>query len=238
MCPKMTHVIFDDFAGEIVCRICGIVIESHTSQRSTASIFEISIPTTCGYNNFHKTLPILKQMLSQINATNTMIQTAYKIGLTLAKKNTMIKYSHRVHAAYIVYLSCRLCNRILNPNYLAKIFDISKKHLKNTIFSTESTGIEKIVNPLSQRQVITGLLSKTCNDIGVYGITEMIQKYDDIQKHMLFTGKSPRTIAAYIICTTINSSSLQIHQNTIFSSLDVNKSSVWRLSKHVKNNLK
>ena len=233
MCPKMTHVIFDDFAGEIVCRICGIVIESHTSQRSTASIFEISIPATCRYNSFHKTLPILKQMLSQINSTDLIVQAAFRIGIDMAKKKVPVKYSQKVHAAYLVYMSCRTCGRIVRPNYLAKTFNISKKQLKNTILSSPYDA----PITLSQRDVVIKLLSKTCNELEMHcKMDSMIIKYDMLEQQLLFVGRNPHTVAAYLLHSVINLNSLKITYAQILSSLNVNSSSVWRLSKYIDEN--
>lgn len=226
-CKTPPQAISDSVTGEIICKNCGTILESHTigystsNEKNTAQRHDYGIGTSpvklklshrssikisqneSSINKRTRGLfQTISPMLQKISATQLINNDAYFLARKYVSHNTIQGRTKIDVAAACVMVSCKINGKMITEKELLSITNASKKSTRRIYrIILEKFGIKPM--PIHERTI--KLINKICTDLGISQkiMLQSLELLDKLKQEDHFIGSHPGTVAGgivYIVC--------------------------------------
>ncbi len=220
-CKEDQHPIHDDVTGEIICKDCGVVLESNTTgysesnEKNTLHLHDYGIGTeptrmrlahpasqkiasseSASNSKTRGLFMMINPILQNISATTQIKNDAFSIARKcVAKKITHGRVGKNIAVACVM-ISCKTNGRMISEKELLKISNAPKKGTRKAYrIILERLSISTI--PVSKRTEMT--ICKICSDLKLSTSIrdrsiEMLSRYSSVR-----AGANPNNVAGAMI---------------------------------------
>ena len=248
--------ISDDTTGEIICKNCGVILESHTvwhsnsNGQNTIQRHDYGIGTEyakiklshrssekISRNETHQDKRIkelfmsVNTILQKISATHTIKEEAFNIARKCAIQNIVKGRRKTDVAVACVMVSCKIHGRSIHESEIIKISNTSKKSTRKAyriILETFN------VNTSNIHQRTIRLVNRICTDLGINQkiMLQSLELLEKIKHNDTGISSHPGTVAGTVVYMSCNG---MVSQRKIASASGVTDVSLRNFCKKIVN---
>ena len=226
-CKVSPEIIDDCTTGEILCKNCGVILESHTigysvsNEKNTAQRHDYGIGTSPAKIKLsHRASEQISQnessinrrtrelfqtispMLQKISATTSINRDAYFLARKCISHNMAQGRTKIDVAAACVMISCKINGKMITEKELLLVTNASKKPTRR-IYKIIWEKFE--IKPISIHERTIKLINRICTDLGISQkiMLQSLKLLDKLKQADHFIGSHPGSIAGgivYIAC--------------------------------------
>jgi len=219
--------IDDSITGEILCKNCGVILESrtigysNTNEKNTTQRHDYGIGTSPAKlklshrsseqisrressinRRTREIFQSISPMLQKISATTSINNDAYFLARKCVSHNMTQGRTKIDVAAACVMISCKINGKMITEKELLLVTNASKKSTRR-IYRIICEKFE--IKSISIHEITIKLINKICTDLGISQkiMLQSLELLDKLKREEHFIGSHPGTIAGgivYIAC--------------------------------------
>ena len=194
LCGKTIHVIHDIFAGEKICRKCGVVVSSGITERNEVSYVSNTQILGRPQGRHQKIVRQLETVLDKIYASDAIKGYAISMSKRIVRGSLCTKCDRRALAVAVTMIACKMHGKVID---LCDIIENTSKKKIHRIYKGLIFDLKiNLNNPAYAKSIIT----KICSVLKLRGLfRDILQHADATMASPDATGINPRCIVGYCV---------------------------------------